>query len=195
MSGSTCAKFPTAPDSLPTATTSRARRNRSRLRPASTYHTATFRPNVVGSAWTPCVRPTINVSLWRRSAKLHGQRAVPHVVGRQPDVDEARVGAELLLQAGEQRDHLVLHAVLDLEDAADVDARLLPDASQGVGRDAPTARVGLAHRELDTQPGRVLRLLAPDPPHAWTRVPLDHVLTLVQNLEGWKCEPAAATRL
>ena len=127
--------------------------------------------------------------------ELHGQRGVPHVVGCQPDVDEARVGAELLLEAGEQRDHLVLHAVLDLEDAADVDAGLLPDAGQGVGRDAPTARVGLAHRKLDTQPGRVLRLLAPDPPHGWTRVPLDHALTLVQNLEGWKGEPAAATRL
>jgi len=48
--GSTWAKVPTAPDSLPTRTVSRARRRRSRLRPASLYQRAALRPKTIGSA-------------------------------------------------------------------------------------------------------------------------------------------------
>ncbi len=75
ISGSTCANWPTAPDSLPTATASRARRSRSRFRPASTYQTATFIPNVVGSACTPWVRPTISVSLCRTASAPSARRS------------------------------------------------------------------------------------------------------------------------
>ena len=42
-------------------TTSRARSTRSRLRCSSAYQSASFRPNVIGSACTPCVRPIIGV--------------------------------------------------------------------------------------------------------------------------------------
>ena len=111
ISGSTWAKLPTAPESLPTAIASRARRSRSRLRPASTYQTATLSPKVVGSAWTPWVRAMVSVSRWRRASTRSAARSrscpamqqvggvpelqrgggVPHVVGGEPDVDEARV--------------------------------------------------------------------------------------------------------
>src|SRR2546422_865793 len=67
-SGSTWAKFPTAPESFPTATAARARHRRSRFRCASVYHTAAFSPKLVGSAWTPWVRPTVRVSLWRSAS-------------------------------------------------------------------------------------------------------------------------------
>ncbi len=62
--GDKCACVPTAPEIFPTAMTSRARRRRSSARPNSSYINAIFRPNVVGSAWTPCVRPIIGVSLY-----------------------------------------------------------------------------------------------------------------------------------
>ena len=61
-SGSTFEYVPTAPDSFPTAMTSRARSRRSRSRRTCIAHNASFTPNVVGSAWMPCVRPTIGVS-------------------------------------------------------------------------------------------------------------------------------------
>ena len=86
------------------------------------------------------MRPTINVSLTASQVaerrpqpllpgqekiggvtELERQRRVPYVVTGETDVDEARVVAELFLEAGEQRDHLVLHALLDFQDAADVD--------------------------------------------------------------------------
>ena len=53
---------PTAPDSLPTAIADRARCSRARSRSAARHHSASLAPNVVGSACTPWVRPTIGVS-------------------------------------------------------------------------------------------------------------------------------------
>jgi hypothetical protein len=50
--------------------------------------------------------------------QLERGRGVPDVVRGQADVDESRVLADLLLEAREERDHLVLDALLDREDPA-----------------------------------------------------------------------------
>ena len=70
---------------------------------------ASLMPNVVGSAWTPCVRPTHSVSTCSRARalsaptsvkgagqdhladgpQLKGERGVEHVGGGQPEVDPA----------------------------------------------------------------------------------------------------------
>ena len=60
-SGSICEYVPTAPDSLPTAIAALARATRTRSRRTWSAQSASLAPNVVGSAWTPCVRPTIGV--------------------------------------------------------------------------------------------------------------------------------------
>jgi len=69
---------------------------------------------------------------------------VPDVTGGEADMDKARVFTELFLEAREQRDHLVLDALLKSEDPPDIDPRLLADASHHVGVNAATLRVGLA---------------------------------------------------
>ena len=51
--GERCALVPTAPDSLPTAATSRALFKRANPRPNSSYISAILNPNVVGSACIP----------------------------------------------------------------------------------------------------------------------------------------------
>ncbi len=61
-SGSVAAYVPTAPESLPTRIPSSARATRSRLRASSNAQPTSLRPNVVGSACTPCVRPICSVS-------------------------------------------------------------------------------------------------------------------------------------
>ena len=66
-SGGRCEKVPTAPDSLPNAMLARARSSRARCRCSSACHRAIFRPKVMGSAWTPWVRPIIGACLWRRA--------------------------------------------------------------------------------------------------------------------------------
>ena len=60
-SGSVAAYVPTAPESLPTRIPSSARASRCRLRSSSNAQPASFSPNVVGSACTPCVRPIWSV--------------------------------------------------------------------------------------------------------------------------------------
>jgi len=119
-----------------------------------------------------------------RVAQLERGGGVPHVAGGEADVHEPRVRAQLLLQAGEQRDHLVLDAALDLQDAVDVDAGG-PDPGHGLGGDTPAARVGLAHRDLHPEPRLVLCGLAPDTSHGGPGVPLDHAPTLRQNRHEW----------
>ena len=61
-SGSVAAYVPTAPESLPTRIPSSARATRSRPRASSKAQPTSLSPNVVGSAWTPCVRPICSVS-------------------------------------------------------------------------------------------------------------------------------------
>src|SRR5262249_46853602 len=46
--------------------------------------------------------------------------------------------------------------------------------AEGISGDQPALRVDLTDRQLDTQPGLVLRLKAPDPGHLREAVALDH---------------------
>ena len=61
--GSRLANVPTAPEIAQVATSLRASTSRSRARENSAYATASLTPNVVGSAWMPCERPMVRVSL------------------------------------------------------------------------------------------------------------------------------------
>ena len=63
---------------------SRARARRSRSRRTCSAQSASFAPNVVGSAWMPCVRPTIGVS--RNSCAPRGDRGVERGERRQQQV-------------------------------------------------------------------------------------------------------------
>ena len=59
--------MPTAPEIAPTAAAANAASSRSALRCASIAKPASLRPNEVGSACTPCVRPTHSVSACSRA--------------------------------------------------------------------------------------------------------------------------------
>ena len=67
--GSTWAKVPTAPEIAQVATSLRAApaaRARGKIRHKAT---ASLSPNVVGSAWMPCERPMVGVSLYSRARR------------------------------------------------------------------------------------------------------------------------------
>ena len=57
ISGGMPAYVPTGPDILPTETSSRESAIDFRWSASSLYHVASFRPKLIGSAWTPCDRP------------------------------------------------------------------------------------------------------------------------------------------
>src|SRR5439155_26590035 len=117
----------------------------------------------------------------RGVAELERQGRVPDVARGEADMDEAGVGPELLLEAREKRDHLVLDALLDGEDPRDVHARRPADPRHRVGRNATAAGVRVAHGELHPEPRPVLGLLAPEASHLGAGVTLDHALTLEQK--------------
>ena len=124
----------------------------------------------------------------RRVPQLQRGGGVPDVVRGEPDVDEARIGPKLLLEAREERDHLVLHTLLDREDPRDVDPGLAADPAHPVRGDTTTPGVGLADRQLDPEPRLVLGLLAPYATHLRAGVAVDHVHTIEQNRKRWKRE-------
>ncbi len=119
-----------------------------------------------------------------RVAQLQRGGRVPDVAGGEPDVHVARVVAELLLEAGEERDHLVLDPLLDGQDAVHVDAQRA-DPRHDLGGDAAPARVGFAGRDFHPEPRLVLCGLAPDTSHGGPGVPLDHAVTLPEMPEEW----------
>src|SRR3989475_10172509 len=98
-------------------------------------------------------------------SELERQRRVPDVARREADMDEARVRTELLLEAREKRDHLVLDPLLDGEDPRDVHARRLADARHRVGGDAAAAGGGPAHAAAHSRPRPAFLLLAPEAAH------------------------------
>ena len=109
---------------------------------SSNAHVASFRPSVIGSAWTEWVRPIITVSACsrafaserrdelihlhqqqvRRVAALERQRGVDHVARRQAEVDEAAFLAHRLGDLADEGDHVVVGRLLQLGDPLDVDA-------------------------------------------------------------------------
>ncbi len=66
---SRCRPRPTACTPTPPRS---ARRRRSRSRWSCSAHSATLAPNVVGSAWMPCVRPIITVARCRSASAVDG---------------------------------------------------------------------------------------------------------------------------
>jgi hypothetical protein len=92
-----------------------------------------------------------------------------------------RVLAELLLEAREERDHLMLDALLDGEDPADVDPGPGANARHRLGRYPASPGVRFADRQLHPEPGLILGLLAPDATHLGAGVAVDHAPTIEQN--------------
>ena len=117
-------------------------RGASRWRRISVTQPSSLRPKVVGSAWTPWVRPMIGVCrnssarsggglLHRvdarqqdlaRIAQLQREGRVDDVGGRQPVVEPAALLADELGHRLGEREHVVMGAALDLADPLDVDA-------------------------------------------------------------------------
>ena len=173
--------MPTAPEILPTAASSIARARRARARRIASCSTSSFRPKVVGSAWIPWRAPDARRGLvFERAAPQRGERrvaigeqqvaggadlererGVDHVARRHAVVDEARVGTDVLGDAGGERDHVVLHLALDLGDARDVEARALADRRERRRGNHAALGEHFAGGEFHAQPVPVARLVGP----------------------------------
>ena len=194
-SGSVAEYVPTAPESFPTRSPSSARSTRVRSRSSSNAQPASFSPNVVGSACTPCVRPIVSVircSSARRDDRgeravdafddqparlldLQRERRVEHVGGRQPVVEPAPVLAEPLGDGVDERRDVVVRPLLDLAHALRRRRdRGVPDRLRRLGGHAADLGPRVERGELHLEPALQLSLLRPDPGHRRTGVAGNH---------------------
>ncbi len=176
------AKVPTAPDTLPTLMTSRARVMRSRARCISSYQRAILRPNVTGSACTPCERPIMTVFLCcnafflrvlrtRRISSIiisddlsheRCKRGIEDVRGREPEMDVAGIRADLLADRGKKGDDVVFHDLFKGIDPLDLEVRFFLDGRERPCRYQPQFGVRLAGKDLNLEPGAVSVLRFPE---------------------------------
>ena len=166
----------------------------------SSYQSASFSPNVVGSAWMPCVRPTATVVLnscarfFRTSSKprdargddlggvdhLQGHGRVEHIRRGQAEVKVARGRSDELRDRCREGDDVVLRFQLDLVDAIDGEIRLGFDFGGGVfGNDALRGE-RFRDGEFDVEPALVFVLVFPDPAHRRTCVARYHPKSLTE---------------
>ena len=140
---------------------------------------------MVGSAWMPWLRPMVGVSLCSKRAllerrqqrvevgeqqvggahQLHVEAGVEDVGGGEARVHEARLGADVLGQVGEEGDDVVLDLALDGVDAGDVElglGALVPDGLGGALGDQAELGHGGGRVRLDLEPDAKARLGRPD---------------------------------
>ena len=135
---------------------------------AHSCRTSSFSPKVVGSAWIAVgatdARRVLVLERARGAAPasarsqpassrspgvadLQRERGVDHVARRHPEVDEARVGADVLGDVGQERDHVVAHLALDLGDARRRRSRRARGSSRAAPRGSRRARQHFADGE------------------------------------------------
>ena len=107
--------------------------------------------------------------------QLHRKAGVEHVARGHPLVHEARLGADMLGEVGQKRDHVVAGFALDLVDALGLEAAALPDGARGALGDDAERRLRIAGMRLDLEPDPVPVLRRPDPGHLGPAVARDHV--------------------
>ena len=84
--------------------------------------------------------------------QLHRQAGIQNVRGGHALVDEARLGADVFGNRGQERDHIVLYLGLDDIDTGDIEITLGTDDRHDVLRDDTQLSLGLAGQRLDLQP-------------------------------------------
>ena len=172
---------------------------RNRLRSASNAKPASRRPKVVGSAWTPWVRPTQSVSACSRGreprarrgrrgrpatidlpglAQLDRQGGVEHVRGGEPVVEPAPLLADRLRDHVDEGRDVVAGGPLALLDRLDRERGALAAGLRGLLRDRALRGPGVGRGQLDLQPGVHAALLGPDGADLLAGVAGDHVLIL-----------------
>ena len=180
-------------------------RRASRSRSSSNAQPASFSPNVVGSACTPCVRPIVSVSRCSSARRddrgeravdafddqparlldLQRERRVEDVGGREPVVEPAPVLAEPLGDRVDERRDVVVRPLLDLAHALRRRRdRGVPDRLRRLGGHAPDLGPRVERGELDLEPPFELSLLRPDPGHRRTGVAGDHPARLAPTQAG-----------
>ncbi len=109
-----------------------------------------------------------------RLLQLHRQAGVEDIARGHALMDEAGIGADMLGEVGQKRDHVVMRLTLYLVDALDLESAALSD---GVGRtlgDHAECGLSIAGMGLDLEPDPIPVLRRPDPGHLRSAIAGDH---------------------
>ena len=181
-----------------------------RSRSSSNAQTASLRPKVVGSAWTPCVRPIVSVSRCSSArcddrvegavdpgqdelagrADLERERRVDDVRRRQPVVEPApgRARARRRRRRRTRPGRGASSPRSPRRAPASAPCAFGADLGRRLGRDDADLGPPVERRELDLEPALELALVRPDPGHGRAGVAGDHSL---DSRDGLLRVPAA----
>ena len=154
-------------------------------RPTSAYQSASFRPNVIGSAWTPCVRPIIGVrrcsnarsriasASASRSFRMTSQASrICSACAVSMTSDEVRPKCSQRADGPTFSATAVVNAMTSCWVVCSISSMramskraALADVARGLGGHDAGGRHGFGGRGLDEQPGLVATLVAPDAAH------------------------------
>ena len=174
-----------------------ADRRRVRARSSSKAQEASLSPKVMGSAWTPWVRPIISVPAWTRApghhggdgrvqagqdevgggAALEGQGGVHDIAAGEPVVEVAALLADRFGDLRDEGHDVVVGGALQLGDAGDVHAGARRDGLHGGRRHVPALGERAQDRQLHPEHVLEAALLGPQRRHRRQRVAPDHALT------------------
>src|ERR1700757_3471141 len=104
--------------------------------------------------------------------------SVDHIIGGQPVMKPAGMGADDLSHRSGKGDDVVAHLGLDLLDAFEAKAGTLADRLGCLLWDEASLGQGLRGRYFYRQPGLEAVFLAPDAPHVRTGIAADHEASL-----------------
>jgi hypothetical protein len=106
--------------------------------------------------------------------QLHCKGGVEHVARGHPLMNETRLGADMLGEVGQERDHIVVGLALDCVDPFDLEGAALPDRARRALGDDAERRLGVAGICLDLEPDPEPVLRRPDSRHLRAAVAPDH---------------------
>src|SRR5215469_7718030 len=106
--------------------------------------------------------------------QLHRKASVEHITRRHALVHEACLGADMLGEVSQERDHVMAGLALDLVDLVDLERAALPYRTRSALRNNPERRLRIAGMRFDLKPNPVAVLRRPDPRHLGPAIARDH---------------------
>ena len=126
----------------------------------------------------------------RRRLDLQRLRRIHHIVRRQPVMQPARLGTNLLRNRRGKGDHVVLYFRFDLLDALDVEIAALADRLRCFHRNKAVLGEDFTRDGLHLQPGAEFAFVGPDAAHGRAGITRDQGRGLRENSSFYPAKPA-----
>src|SRR6202022_3600910 len=128
-----------------------------------------------------------------RLLQLHRQAGVEDIARGHALMDEAGLGADMLGEVGQKRDHVVMRHVLYLVDALDLEGAALSDGAGRTLGDHAECGLSIAGMGLDLEPDPIPVFRRPDAGHLRTTIARDHCSAASPALDAVGSSPSCSS--